>query len=47
VGRGAGARTLELNLVPSEGTELFEEARHGLAGHLVPAWVRELVGGRS
>ena len=39
----AGARTLELNLMPSEGTELFEEARHGPAGRLVPAWVRELV----
>ena len=39
----AGARTLELNLVPSEGSFLFEEARHGPAGRLVPAWVRELV----
>lgn len=40
----AGARTLELNLVPSEGTHLFAEARHGPAGRLVPAWVRELLG---
>jgi NAD-dependent deacetylase len=39
-----GARTLELNLVPSEGTHLFDEARHGPAGTLVPAWVAELVG---
>ncbi len=40
----AGARTLELNLVPSEGTHHFEEARHGPASLLVPAWVRGLVG---
>jgi NAD-dependent deacetylase len=39
-----GARTLELNLVPSEGTHLFAEARHGPAGVLVPAWVDELLG---
>jgi len=39
-----GARTLELNLVPSEGTAWFDEARHGPAGELVPAWVNELLG---
>ena len=39
-----GARTLELNLVPSEGTFFFDEARHGPAGELVPAWVAELLG---
>jgi NAD-dependent deacetylase len=39
-----GARTLELNLVPSEGTPFFDEARHGPAGRLVPAWVDELLG---
>ncbi|MCW2792967.1 MAG: Silent information regulator protein Sir2 [Nocardioides sp.] len=38
-----GARTLELNLVPSEGTHLFDEARHGPAGQLVPAWADELL----
>jgi NAD-dependent deacetylase len=37
-----GARTLELNLVPSEGSHLFDEARHGPAGLLVPEWVAEL-----
>jgi NAD-dependent deacetylase len=37
-----GARTLELNLQPSEGTTLFHEHRHGRAGALVPAWVDEL-----
>ncbi len=41
----AGARTLELNLEPSAGTPLFDEARHGPAGTLVPAWVEELLGG--
>jgi len=38
-----GARTLELNLVPSEGSHLFHEARHGRAGELVPAWVDQLL----
>ena len=41
----AGARTLELNLDPSEGTAYFDEARHGPAGELVPAWVAELGSG--
>jgi len=40
-----GARTLELNLLPSEGSHLFDEARHGPAGVLVPAWVDEVLGG--
>ena len=39
-----GARTLELNLVPSEGSHHFDESRHGPAGELVPAWVEELLG---
>ena len=39
-----GARTLELNLEPSEGTVWFHEARHGRAGALVPEWVEELSG---
>jgi len=37
--RFAGARTLELNLEPSAGTSLFDEARHGPASVLVPDWV--------
>lgn len=41
-----GARTLELNLVPSEGSFFFQEARHGPAGEIVPAWVEELLSGR-
>jgi NAD-dependent deacetylase len=40
----SGARTLELNLEPSEGTHFFDEARHGPASVLVPAWVDELLG---
>ena len=39
----SGARTLELNLVPSAGSHLFHEARHGRAGELVPAWVEEVL----
>jgi NAD-dependent deacetylase len=37
------ARTLELNLEPSEGATLFEAARHGPATRLVPAFVAELL----
>ena len=40
----AGARTLELNLEPSEGTHFFAESRHGPAGQLVPQWVEEVLG---
>ncbi|MEM9086145.1 MAG: NAD-dependent deacylase [Pseudomonadota bacterium] len=41
--RGMGARTLELNLEPSDGTAIFHEARHGPAGQLVPRWVEEVL----
>lgn len=41
--KGYGARTLELNLEPSEGSAIFDEARHGKASELVPAWVDEIV----
>jgi NAD-dependent deacetylase len=44
--RDAGARTLELNLEPSAGTPVFDEARHGPASVLVPAWVEELLAAR-
>lgn len=43
--RMAGARTLELNLDPSEGSHFFVESRHGPAGELVPQWVDEVLGG--
>ncbi|MEK9725873.1 MAG: NAD-dependent deacylase [Rhodospirillaceae bacterium] len=38
-----GARTLELNLAPSEGASLFAEARYGPATELVPAFVEEML----
>ncbi len=43
--RAAGARTLELNLEPSETISAFDDARFGPATEVVPAWVDELLGG--
>ncbi|GIX19386.1 NAD-dependent deacylase [Erythrobacter cryptus] len=43
--RDAGARCLELNLEPSEGSHLFHETRLGAASRLVPEWVEEVLGG--
>lgn len=40
--RAHGARTLELNLEPSHGTALFDDARHGPAGTVVPSWAAAL-----
>ena len=40
-----GARTLELNLEPSAASSDFDEARHGPASQLVPAWVDEVLAG--
>ena len=37
------ARTVELNLEPSEGASLFEESDYGPAGVVVPAFVKELL----
>jgi NAD-dependent deacetylase len=42
---GGGARTLELNLQPSDVSGEFDESRQGLAGELVPVWVDELLAG--
>lgn len=42
--RQSGARTLELNMEPSEGSYWFAEARHGPATRLVPQWVAQLLG---
>lgn len=39
--RRHGARTLELNLEPSEGVGQFDESRQGPASETVPAWVDE------
>jgi NAD-dependent deacetylase len=41
--RELGAATLELNLEPSQGTRWFDEARHGPATEVVPAWVEEVL----
>ena len=41
--RQSGARTLELNMEPSQGSGMFDENRYGKAGELVPAWVDELL----
>jgi NAD-dependent deacetylase len=41
--RASGARTLELNMEPSQGSHWFDEARHGPASLLVPAWVEEML----
>jgi NAD-dependent deacetylase len=38
-----GARTLEINLDPSEGSSWFHESRRGAAGELVPEWVDEVL----
>ncbi len=44
--RCLGARTVELNLEPSEGVSLFDQAIHGKATEVVPAFVdRALAGG--
>ena len=42
--REMGARTLELNLEPSQGSAWFDESRHGPATKLVPEWVDEVLG---
>lgn len=41
--RHVGARTLELNLEPSEGSFYFENSKMGLASELVPDLVRQLL----
>jgi NAD-dependent deacetylase len=39
----AGARTVELNLEPSEGQSHFDEKIYGRAGEIVPAYVERLL----
>lgn len=43
--RQAGARTVELNLEPSQNADLFDEAHYGPATEVVPAFVDRLLGG--
>ena len=42
--RYRGARTLEINLEPSQGSLSFDERRYGRASELVPQWVAEMLG---
>ena len=39
-----GARTLEINLEPSQGSLFFDEQRYGRASEDVPRWVGEMLG---
>lgn len=41
-----GARTVELNLVPSDAPVPFDEVRTGPASQVVPAWVAEILAAR-
>ena len=41
--RAQGTRTLELNMEPSQGSHWFDDARHGPATEVVPAWVEEIL----
>ena len=43
--RAAGAHTVELNLEPSLGVNLFAEAIHGPATRIVPEWVDRVLSG--
>ena len=45
IAANAGARTVELNLEPSEVTPAFDESRHGPASAVVPGFVDDLIGG--
>ncbi len=41
--RGAGIRTCEINLEPSDNARMFDEARYGPASEVVPAWVEAVL----
>jgi NAD-dependent deacetylase len=45
--RYCGARTLEINLEPSQGSIFFDERRYGPAGVEVPKWVSEVLDRRA
>ena len=42
-----GARTLEINLEPSQGSLFFDERRYGPASVEVPKWVEEVLAGSA
>jgi NAD-dependent deacetylase len=41
--KASGIRTCELNLEPSDNAGLFDDARYGPAGEIVPAWVEAVL----
>ena len=43
IANSADAKTVEINLEPSEGATIFSETRYGLATKLVPKFVEELL----
>ena len=43
--KSARARTIELNLEPSQGSHWFDETRLGPASDLVPEWVARMLSG--
>jgi NAD-dependent deacetylase len=45
--RSRGARTVELNLEPSQGESLFAERRYGKASEIVPGYVADLLAARG
>jgi NAD-dependent deacetylase len=47
VAAAVGAHTVELNLVPSEGSVPFDEVREGPATQVVPVWVGDLLAAAS
>lgn len=44
--RRKGAKTLEINLEPSQVQSRFEQHRYGKAGDILPAWVDEVLSGQ-
>jgi len=44
--RAAGIHTCEINLEPSDNARLFDEARYGPAGAVVPTWVEDVLTAR-
>ncbi len=47
VRRAGRGHTAELNLEPSQGQSLFAERIYGLASEIVPAYVEDLLGGKT
>ena len=45
--RYCGARCIEMNLEPSQGSIFFHDSRMGRAAELVPEWVEQLLGQKS